>query len=333
MKVFACTEESEIAQVFIADTGRGRWIEFLESTQRPLPREQKWVLIISTLYGCPVNCPICDAGGFYKGKLGKDEMLAQIDFLITRRYPSRIIPVEKFKIQFARMGEPSYNPGVLEVLRDLPGLYEAPGLIPCISTIAPQSNGDFFEKLLEIKQGFYIMFQLQFSIHSTDESVRDRLIPCRKWDFRKIADYGERFYAAGERRITLNFALAKDVPVDGKVLLKYFDPDKFLIKITPVNPTYNAAKNNIDSCIVKDAEKKYLLIMDELASAGYRTILSIGELTENNIGSNCGQYITKHLQQADGLEAGYTYETQTLDQSYKAPLWPMNKGSHRNDMA
>ena len=66
----------------------------------------------------------CDAGDQFKGKLTKSEILAQIDTMVLNRFPNGIVPVPKFKIQFARMGEPSLNPHVLEVLEDLPGLHE-----------------------------------------------------------------------------------------------------------------------------------------------------------------------------------------------------------------
>ena len=49
-----------------------------------------------------------------------------------------------------------------------------------------------------------------------------------------------------------------------------------------------------------------------LAGAGYQVILSIGELEENLIGSNCGQYIRRHLSAKKNIENGYTYEVQPL---------------------
>ncbi|MHA1244440.1 MAG: radical SAM protein, partial [Candidatus Heimdallarchaeota archaeon] len=77
----------------------GKYIEFVESLQPPIPREKKWVIIISTMYGCPVRCEMCDAGTYYHGKIPYDIMLEQIDYIISKRYPERIVPVEKLKIQ------------------------------------------------------------------------------------------------------------------------------------------------------------------------------------------------------------------------------------------
>ena len=113
------------------------------------------------------------------------------------------------------------------------------------------------------------------------------------------------FYREGERKITLNFALADGMPVNPDILLKYFDPNSFLIKITPVNPTCRASNNKIYSHILPDKEKYE--IIEALRESGYKVILSIGELSENHIGSNCGQYITNYLKENGNIEGGYTY--------------------------
>ncbi len=308
MKVVAKAGREDIALVYVAEMKDGKLIEFVESLQPPLPIEDKWVLIISTSYGCPVGCRICDAGIDYKGKLSKDEMLSQIDYLVKKRFPNRKIATNKFKIQFARMGEPAFNQNVLDVLDSLADLYDAPGLIPCISTIAPEGSDAFFERLLEIKKKYYkIRFQLQFSIHTTDEEFRDWLIPVQKWDFDKIAEYGKAFYDKEGRKITLNFSIADKMMIDRDVLLKHFSTDIFLIKITPVNPTCQANKNGLSSTKIS---KNWNKMVDNLRSCGYEVILSIGELEENFIGSNCGQYITAYQREENIIEDAYTYELQ-----------------------
>ena len=309
MLVVAKAGNEELASVYVAEMENGRLVEFVESVQPPIPREKKWVLIVSTLYGCPVGCRFCDAGGHYQGNLSKDEIMSQIDYLIRRRFPDGYVPIRKFKIQFARMGDPALNQSVLHVLQELPRSYDAPGLMPTLSTVAPAKTEPFFERLTEIKNELYReRFQLQFSVHTTDKRKRNWLIPVEKWDLDEISRFGESFYRDGERKVTLNFALGEGMPVDPKVLLGHFDPDKFLIKITPINPTYRANENRISSHILPEKEKYE--IVDALKEAGYEVILSIGELEENDIGSNCGQYVTNYLKQKKGAVAGYTYPLQ-----------------------
>jgi 23S rRNA (adenine2503-C2)-methyltransferase len=48
--------------------------------------------------------------------------------------------------------------------------------------------------------------------------------------------------------------------------------------------------------------------VEALRQSGYEVILSIGEVEENAIGSNCGQYLRRHLNAAERLEDGYCYE-------------------------
>lgn len=309
MKVIASTGKEEIAVVYILEMDGGKLVECVESVQPPLPRLEKWVLLVSTMFGCPVGCAMCDAGGYYQGKLAAEEILTQIEFLVRQRFPDGNIPSRQFKIQFARMGEPALNPAVLDVLKALPDRCQAPGLIPSISTIAPVGCLNFFERLLETKKMYYAngRFQLQFSLHTTDAQLRDKIIPVRKWGFSEMAEYGERFYAPGDRKITLNFALAHHAPLEAVVLQKYFSPDKFLIKITPVNPTYRAAKNNLVSHIDAHTPDKRDKVVESLRSAGYEVILSIGDVEENQVGSNCGQYLQAHLNASEKISDGYTY--------------------------
>jgi len=312
MKILAKTGNNDIATVYIAEMDSGKRVEFVESVQPPVPREKKWVFIISSMFGCPVKCVFCDAGGNYQGKLSKDELFEQIDFLVKTRYPDRKIPVEKFKIQFARVGEPAYNMAVLDVLSEFHKRYDAPGFMPSISTIAPAGTEKFFEKLLLIKKNIYKeKFQLQFSIHTTDQSYRDYLIPVKKMDFRAIADYGEDFHEQNHRKITLNFALADDNPFVPEILLKYFSPEKFFVKSTPVNPTYNAVRHNIFSRELMLTGRENLI--SELNKSGYEVILSVGELEENHIGSNCGQYLENFEQEKEKLIESYTYKIENLN--------------------
>ena len=294
MKIVSTSGNDELATVYVADMGNDRFIEFVESVQPPLPREEKWVLILSTLYGCPVGCGICDAGGDYQGPLSKEEIFSQIEHLIHTRYPDGRVPVPKLKIQFARMGEPALNHAVIDVLAELPGRYNAPGLLPCISTIAPSAREPFFARLKSIKDRHYSQgkFQLQFSIHTTDRAKRNELIPIRKWTFDQISRYGRSFRNPGDRKITLNFALAREMPVDPAVLLRHFSTNDYLIKLTPINPTIRSLESGLTSYIDPHDPGDYPIVK-ELEESGYEVLVSIGEVEENMIGSNCGQYVQR----------------------------------------
>ncbi len=291
MNILSHFGKDDLATVFVGENEHGKRLEFVESVQPPRTRSEKWVNIISTSYGCPVGCLFCDAGGHYEGPVSKDELFAQIDTLVRYRFGDSI-PASKFwKIQFARMGEPALNPAVLDVLRELPQRYPNPALMPCISTVAPMGRELFFEELLRIRHELYpIQFQLQFSIHTLDWEARKKLVPVKTWIPQQIVDYARAFHVQGGRKTSLNFALTEDVRLSAEELLELFDPSLFHIKLTPINPTFRAQQHKVANGLKGEAEIGTLT--DELRQAGYDVLVSIGELEENQIGSNCGQYVS-----------------------------------------
>ncbi|NLK25517.1 MAG: radical SAM protein [Euryarchaeota archaeon] len=323
MKILAKYGNDELARVWVAqmrDDCRSV-VEFVESIQPPIPREEKWVLIISSMFGCPIGCAMCDAGGGYAGLLTKEDILAQIDTLVSHRYPDRKVPCSKFKIQFARMGEPTLNPAVLEALRLLPSIYDAPGLLISLSTVAPARAEKFFDELIEIKETLYRagQFQLQFSIHTTDLEKRREIIPTKTWTFDQMAAFGERFCcpAEGDRKVTLNFAPMSGCPIDPSVIRESFDPDRFLIKLTPLNPTLRSSEGGWRSIIDPNSPQSGRTLIDEFTREGFDVILSIGEVEENKIGSNCGQFIQRALHGRERPQDAYEierYRTRSADE-------------------
>ena len=309
MNVIARAGVDDLAVVYVAELANGRRIEFVESLQPPRTRDEKWVAIISTMCGCPVGCGFCDAGGGYHGNLTSDEMLAQITWLVQKRFPNGVVPSRMFKIQFARMGEPSLNPAVLDVLERLPDLVDAPGLLPSLSSVAPKGSDGFFERLIGIVDARYrTRFQLQFSLHSTDAKQRRALVPVETWNFAKIAAYGTRWHRNGDRKIGLNFAVAEHVTIDAAVLRGHFDPAIFMIKLTPINPTVRARENDLRSAIHPSLAPHACI--EELRAAGYDVVVSIGELEENQIGSNCGQYLARY--ERGEMRDAYSYPIQQV---------------------
>jgi 23S rRNA (adenine2503-C2)-methyltransferase len=292
--------DDRLARVFIVRLADGSLVECVEAVQPPVPRDQKWVLIVSTLKGCPIKCPICDAGAFYFGKLAAAEMLDQVDLMVRRRYPDGRVPVTKFKVQFARMGEPALNDAVLEALRELPARLDAPGLMPCLSTIAPRGRTRFFDELARIKSELYGggRFTLQFSLHSTDEQARRLMVPADTWSLEEMAAYGRSFVEAGDRKVTLNFAPARGLPLDPHRLAGLFAPEAFLVKLTPINPTRAAARASLVGAVDPDDIQRCESIADLFRAFGFETLVSIGELEENSIGSNCGMCVRAHLEPA-----------------------------------
>ncbi len=270
-----------------------RLVEFVDALDPRYPRDEKWVVIVSTQFGCPVGCAMCETGRWYAGNLTADEVLWQVDRVVLARRPDGRVPTRKFKVQLARMGEPSLNPATLQALRLLRTRYDAPGLLACVTTVAPARAASYFEALARLKRDLYPRgaFQLQVSINTTDDALRDRLMPIRRWSLAEIARYGERFHDAGDRKVVLNFALAEGWPVDVDRVASLFDPARFVVKVTPLNPTARAERAGLRTVLAPDRESA----CDDLAAAfrarGFDTIISIGSAEELAIRSSCGQAV------------------------------------------
>jgi len=296
MEIIKEIGNEKISKVYIGKLENGELIEFVEALTPPLDINEKWVIILSTQIGCPFKCKFCDAGGNFKRNLKEEEIFQQINSLIEFRFPNGFVDTKKFKIQFARIGEPTLNNDVLKVLKDIPKKIKSKNLIPSISTIAPSKSINFLKNLIEIKDNFYSNgnFQLQFSIHSTKEERRNWINNSKKLSLEEISSYGEIFFKKGDKKITLNFALMEEEDIEIKKIKRIFSKEKFLIKLTPVNPTISAIENKIPSLWFEDKEKIHW-ISNKLKNEGFEVIESLGELEENKIGSNCGQYIQKFL--------------------------------------
>jgi 23S rRNA (adenine2503-C2)-methyltransferase len=273
------------------------FVECVESLDPPKVFSEKWVITISSQKGCPVGCSFCDAGYYFKGNLSKEELSGQLDVILENHKEDGYLSSKKIKLHLARMGEPSFNKNIIGFLQELKTNYTDVNFIPSIATVGPKNRGVWFEKLKEIKDRYYCKgkFQLQFSLNTTDENFRDKIIPINKMSFKEISRFGRYWLSKGDRKITLNFALSKDAPFSSKDILDNFSPKNFLLKITPLNPRIGVLQNNslldysgvIPSSLEKEVEK--------LEKENFEIIVSIGSKEEIEIKSNCGQMAFREL--------------------------------------
>ncbi len=291
MKIVTLSGEPRVAEVAIAQFRNDPrfMLEIVDGLIPPLDRDEKWLINISTQFGCPVGCPCCDAGFAFVGNPTADELLDQVRWALSR-HPNTVGRCRKLKVHFARMGEPALNDAVLKALIDLPAIINNGQFWVCLATVAPRGREPWFEELLQIKRRLYHgRFQLQFSVQSTGENDRKRLIPIPHWTLEEIAAYGRRFFEPGDRTVVLNFALANGVAFDPAVLQALFSPAFFAIKITPVNPTERGAAQGIETILRSARKTKLDALCQSLREHGFNVIESIGDEREDSIGSNCGQ--------------------------------------------
>lgn len=296
MRIITKAGRADLAEVFLAEFRGDAALraEFVDACgEAGGDRRDKWVIIVSTQFGCPAGCLMCDAGGGYRGDLSAGEIIDQIESVFAAHPEIDPQSCRKLKVQFARMGEPALNDAVLEAIGWLADKY--PACIPCVATLAPAGREDWFAGLLDLR-GRFREFQLQFSINTTDPGVRDELMPIDKMPVEWLADYGREFHRPGSRRPILNFALSDSVPLSPEEAAGLFDPEVFAVKLTPLNPTLAAAENELKSFSVEgDARELVELRAAQFESLGFQVIRSVGDWEENRIGSNCGQLAARMI--------------------------------------
>jgi 23S rRNA (adenine2503-C2)-methyltransferase len=271
-----------------------RLIELVDGLDTRLPRERKWIVNVSTQYGCPVGCPFCDAGFRFRGNVPAEVMIEQIEQVLARHPAALRRTCGKLKVHFARMGEPALNPDVLAVLDQLPEQIPNPDLWACVPTTAPRGGERWFEGLLEVKRRrFPGRFQLQFSLNTTSADVRRVLTPHPHLPFDWIAAYGARFFAPGDRRVVLNYALAAGVPFEPAEVARRFDPAVFAVKLTPLNPTRQGELSGLGTVLSAAAPGVMDRAVAELYALGFDAVVSIGDPREDQVGSNCGQAVRR----------------------------------------
>jgi 23S rRNA (adenine2503-C2)-methyltransferase len=223
-------------RLFRGRTHDGHAVEFLDAT-RPEEAAARRVFVVSTLLGCPVQCRVCDAGGGYRGRVTTDELLAQVRTLAHEAFGDGPPTVAEVRVELTRMGEPAFNPAVLEFLEALPAALAPARATVLFSTVAPAGADDFFEALLAVKARSYPAgaLALQVSLFSSDEAERRRVVPVKVWPFAAIADWGRRAVAPGER-VTLNVPRTA-LPVDAERLAQVFSPEVFRVKVSELTPT------------------------------------------------------------------------------------------------
>ncbi len=301
-KIVSCSGRENVAWIYVLASSLDDkvLIECVDALDPRYSPGEKWVIILSSQKGCPVRCRFCDAAFYYRGNLSHDELKEQLDIvLVNRAGQVEYLGSAKIKLHFARMGEPAFNGAVLSFLETLSRDYPGMNFIPTVATLAPAGRDSWFVRLKEIKDRYFGggKFQLQFSVNSTEAGYRDRMMPVKKWNFQQIRDYGEWFFRPGDRKVTLNFALAEKAPFEASKIISLYDPAKFLVKVTPLNPTESMRRAGLTTALKFDGclESRVAEEISILERNGWEVIVSIGTEEEIRIGSNCGQVALRHI--------------------------------------
>jgi len=267
-----------------------------------LPLTEKWVITISSQYGCSMGCSFCDVPKVGPGRNATfKDLIEQVKTAIS--WHPEITKTKRLNIHFARMGEPTLNKNVLYAAVWLGGYLKERGwgFHPVVSTMMPHGTAvsNFIDEWLKIKNIFLNgEAGLQISVNTTDFDRRHKTM-------KMAMDLGEISYimkciinknGIRGRKITLNFALTEAI-IDAEYLVKLFDPQYFMCKITPMHKTTACIKNNL---LTKDGYETYYPyreVEENLKAVGYDVIVFIPSKEEDESRITCGNAI---LSQKEG---------------------------------
>jgi len=264
------------------------------------PLTEKWVVTISTQYGCSMGCKFCDVPKVGPGRNAtKQDMIDEV--LTALEEHPEIKDTKRLNIHFARMGEPTWNPKVIEAaveIRRMASIHFGHSVLihPVVSTMLPANNHKLNDFLWDwaqcIKNDAYDGDAgLQFSINSTDDEQRKYLFSGSSLTLGQISDLADRLPKPKGRKYTLNFALADDSIIEGKVLASLFDPERWICKITPLHRTSSAEQNNIRTTGGYEAFTPYKAVEDDLKAHGFDVIVFVPSYDEDDGLITCGNAI------------------------------------------
>ncbi len=261
--------------------------------QAMLPLTEKWVITISTQYGCSVKCNFCDVPKVGPGiNATYNDLIRQV--LTGVKLHPEVTGTKRLNIHYARMGEPTLNPNVLDATKWLKTHIDPEYKIhPVVSTMMPKNNEwlkTFIHTWMRMKNRLlHGEAGLQLSINSTHEKQRMEMFHNNAHTLEGIGEIMEGIIPAG-RKITLNFAIAH-YEIDPGILLKYFDPDDYIIKLTPMHRTEKAMENDIRTLGYYTTMYLYKDIEERLKDAGYDVLVFIASREEDLSRITCGNAI------------------------------------------
>lgn len=297
--VIVSDSDMELEYLYVGDYGKENNIkaDFLGYTKKidkvihkPVDITDKLVVTVSTQKGCLETCKFCDCPKYgFKGNVSYFELLSEI---VNGVALSKIKHGQRLNVHFARMGEPTWNPAVPAVAKDCGIIFSKffEEYHPVVSTMLPKDNKRLKEFLLNWCTLNYIDswkggVGLQFSINTLDETDRNDMFDNKSLSLQEISELAKELPEPVGRKYTLNFAVTAKCNLDPVLMDKYFDKNKFIVKITPIHATKEAIKNNFTTEFDFDVYEKF---EKPLVDAGWQVIVFIPSAEEDSDRITCG---------------------------------------------
>ena len=262
--------EDAQSQKFLFALKDGRTIESVL-----LPRE---ACCVSCQVGCAVGCVFCTTG-----QSGLIRQLDPIEIIAQAAYAIGLRPSTK-RVVFMGMGEPSHNLGA--VMRAVDFLAEFGELKYKDLVISSVGDRRLFKTLMDRR----IKPALALSLHSTQDSVRRKLLPnAPAVPVGELFQLGEEYARAGKYPIQYEWTLIDGVNDSQEEIsnLKELLKNRYaMINFIAYNPVPG-------SSFKRPPRKKMLSIIRDLRNSG--CIATIRDSAAQGIEGGCGQLRARHI--------------------------------------
>lgn len=266
------------------------------------PLSEKWVVTLSTQHGCAMDCTFCDVPNLkFTGNVSlhdlKKQFYAALSAFPTVKYTDRL------NIHYARMGEPIFNKDVFEfsywLAANKKTIQEETGvrmevIHPVLTTMMPRMKHTInrVQEWVWIKNNtFNGQAGMQWSINSTDETQRSEMFRNKQMTLEEIAYVGSWLPDPIGRKYCLNFAYSTDFIINADVLAAFFNPDKFMVKITPIHNNDACTANGIETVEGYTSFAPYKPVEEALKSNGFDVLVFIPSFDEEDGIVTCGNAI------------------------------------------
>lgn len=309
-------EKGELETLTIGDYGKSKNIkaDFLGFTREinGVPNgdcvalSEKWVMTLSTQYGCTMSCKFCDAPNVdFKGNVSTYDLKKQL--LNARFLQPDVQYTDRLNIHFARMGEPVFNAeNIFNFSRWLADkrafqketVLRVETIHPVFTTMCPKTphhnkwTREAIEEWINIKNHLFNgQAGIQLSINTTDELSREEMFDNRSMSLSEISNMCRNLPEPLGRKYCLNFAVTDTTEINPYILMDHFDRNKFMIKITPIHNNNACRENGYETIDGYDSYAPYRNLEKSLTDAGWDVIVFVPSMDEEQGAVTCGNAI------------------------------------------
>lgn len=243
--------------------------------------EERTVLCISTMCGCPMGCRFCGTGDYFVRSLSAEEIVGQATYILETQIEG-VNPkdIKKLQIMVMSMGEPALNKALEQAFEVLYAKYPNAALL--ISSSGPKVNYSWIREMSERIP----TVGLQFSIHESTDEARDKLIPFeKKMNLAEIAAEGTRWWIATGRKPYFNYCAHENNNSNDDVnrIFALFNPNIWEATVSVIceRDAHAQAKNDHQRDLAIEFGNK-------LVAMGYN-VRVFDPAGQDTIGGGCGQ--------------------------------------------